>query len=278
MSRSIIACACLLSFCALCATARAQPNPPSGDWQLTLQGDYMYGAIDGYVQVPSGGEPGTSSSKRPTFSELGIDNASIYEVRFQAAWRDEQFFGSGQFTRVSGSAMLDQQLITHGVTFPAGSQLSSDITLDWYEFGYRHRFTFGPDDRGRDQFTLLPSIGVAIFNFDYSTHATAGASASRSYIKLTPQLGIELDWRPSNGPFWLALQLEGSPPISPPLPLLYVEKLTANYQLLHGRYGDLAIFAGIAFEQMFFEDNQTVPNKTRADIGPAGIFGLSFSF
>src|SRR3954452_10269585 len=44
---------------------------------FAVTGTFMYGRVDGYAQIPAGGEPGSTSSKRPRFSELGIHDAAI---------------------------------------------------------------------------------------------------------------------------------------------------------------------------------------------------------
>ncbi len=37
-------------------------------------------------------------------------------------------------------------------------------------------------------------------------------------------------------------------------------------------------FGGIAFEQMYYGDNQTLPNRVKAEFGPAPIVGLELRF
>src|SRR6476646_6749457 len=83
-----------------------------GDWRFSIEGSYRYGSVDGYVQTPTGGDPGTSSAKRPSLSEIGIDNASIYDAQGIVAFRNEEFYLGGQYIHMSGSDTLHENLIS----------------------------------------------------------------------------------------------------------------------------------------------------------------------
>src|SRR5690242_10525029 len=71
---------------------QTQPDDP---WRLSLHGEYWYGHVSGFTQTPSGGVAGTSSSRRPTFSELGIHNVSAYTLRLDVGWHDEELYLGG---------------------------------------------------------------------------------------------------------------------------------------------------------------------------------------
>ena len=52
-------------------------------------------------------------------------------------------------------------------------------------------------------FDSIPPVGFALLNFDYSLNGTPGLSASRSFAKAAPQLGLKSEWIPG-GPFSLS--------------------------------------------------------------------------
>ncbi|HEX8522575.1 MAG TPA: hypothetical protein VF669_09990 [Tepidisphaeraceae bacterium] len=257
------------------APAQSADDSP---WNFSLQTTYWYGNVTGYVQTPSGGEPGTSSIRRPRFSEIGINDANLYDIRATGSYEGYGLVGDAEFVRLSGAQRLRQTLISQAVTFPAGTRVSADVQLDWYEIAYRHRFALWQSPSGRPQIELFPSIGVAIFDFAYTLDAAAGPSVDRSYLKLAPDVGVEATWRPGGGHFSLALRLQGTPVIAPPFPVRFIEELTADYQLLSTRTTDLDVFAGIAFQQMGYQDDQTLPNRIRADFGPLATAGLRIHF
>src|SRR5215470_3568326 len=89
-----------------------EPKP----WPVafSLQGSYNFGDVDGFMQTPSGGKPGTSSPERPTFDELNINDVSFYEGRLDVRWRHLDFFGGYQYIRLDGDGTLSEPLISRG--------------------------------------------------------------------------------------------------------------------------------------------------------------------
>jgi hypothetical protein len=249
----------------------------NNEWRFSLDASWRYGPTDGYVQIPSGGQPGTTSSHRPRFSEIGISDASIYDVEFDAAWRQEQIYLGGQFIRLSGDDTLDDTLITHSNTFNAGTHVNSNVQLDWYRFGYRHQFALLADRN----LTISPGVGGALLDFSYhlDTSGAAGPSASRSFIHATPQLVLNTEWQPSrNLPLSFELNLMGSPWVTSSIPGIFDEELLARYRVIANPRLSLAAYLGVAFEQIRFHDNQPVPNEIHADFGPMLVLGLRLSF
>jgi hypothetical protein len=237
---------------------------------FTLEGTYSYGHVDGYVQTPDGGDPGTTSHNRPTLSELGIDHASVYGGRALADWGPHQFFLGGQYTDLSGSATLDQTLITHRETFPAGTHVSSDVKLTLLQLGYGYKFDLGHN------LAIRPMADFAILDFDYEIKG-GGISTSRKYPKGTFQLGGEFSWRPNDGPFELAAGALLTPPISS-VPAIDQEWLMARYRVFDTDKVDGKIGAGVRWEQDRFEDKQTVPNRFKIDMGPMFVVEFDLSF
>jgi hypothetical protein len=250
-----------------------QKDSSARDVRFSLEASYLYGPVDGYVQVPAGGEPGTSSNHRPKLNEIGINDANVADVVGRFGWHNEELYLGAQFIRLSGDDTLDESLTSHAVTFPAGSHVSSDVQLDWYRFGYRHRFSFF-DDRS---LRLYPSIGGVILNFDYSLDGPGSLSAKRSYIKANVQLGLSAEWQPGGGPFSIGVDLLGSPPFSS-LPFIGYEDVVAKYRLFQTHGVEGTVFVGVAFEQIYFHDDQTVENRINVDFGPMLIAGLSVHF
>jgi hypothetical protein len=241
-----------------------------GDWRFSLQGAYLYGSVDGYVQTPSGGEPGTTSKHEPKLDQIGIDDVSLYDISGVAAYHREEFYGGAQIIQMSGSSTLHENLISQGLTFPAGTHVSSDVDLTWYRFGYRHRFSLG------DDWTLWPSVGGVLWDFHYKLKG-GGNTADRSYGKANVHFGLEVEWRPQRGRFAIDAAFSAAPPISS-WPEIYTEQIVASYQVIHSDRTDLEVFGGVAFEQQYYEDNQAVSNRVEADFGPMLIAGLRWSF
>src|SRR5690348_6400664 len=69
------------------------------NYSFSLGGAYLYGPIRGNIQTPLGGEPGTTSSHRPTLKEIGIDDTSVWDVNGEFRWRNERFYLGAQFIK-----------------------------------------------------------------------------------------------------------------------------------------------------------------------------------
>jgi hypothetical protein len=244
----------------------------AGDWTFTLGAAYRNGDIDGYIQTAAGGEPGTTSLYRPTLSDVGIDDVASPVITGDARWRRERFTFEARLVPLSGNSTLDETLVSEGRTFPAGTAVDADIELDWYRLMYGHTF---PTWRG---FTLTPSVGAAMLSVEYDL-AGAGGVASRTYHKTGAIFGLEATW-PAAKPWWLELELLAAPPFIDGAPRIAAEALTVQYRLLDRSQLDVSISAGLAFEQLWYDDKykQEVANDVHVDIGPAFIIGIDMRF
>jgi hypothetical protein len=54
----------------------AQDSRETG-FHASVDGQFRYGNIEGFVQIPRGGGAGSTSNERPKFDEMGINQAAI---------------------------------------------------------------------------------------------------------------------------------------------------------------------------------------------------------
>ncbi len=154
--------------------------------------------------------------------------------------------------------------------------LTNQARLDWYRFGYRHRFSFQYSKGDESTLSLMPAVGAVLFNFAYELDGTEGRSVARAFTKGAPHVGLQTEWNPK-GPFSLAAGVLSSLPFSS-LPLILSVELTGRYQLWgQANRGGLA-FLGIGYDRIDFEDSQTFPNHIEIDMGPLLLLGLEVSF
>ena len=155
----------------------AEEQAPEGSLSGSFGVLLSYGPVDGSVQTPAGGEPGSSSSGRPTLDELGIDRTTFYDVLAGLRWRRLPFYLGYQAIDLSGQAVLSQSLTTHNVTFPAGTSVSSDIQFNLLRVGAGWPFNLA---RGRLELSPIGELGVLDFSYDISG---GGEMTSRAYSK-----------------------------------------------------------------------------------------------
>jgi hypothetical protein len=258
------------------APPTSQPASLVDGLSFTLDFHFLYGGIDGYVQTPSGGNPGTTSLHRPTLAELGFDNVSVFDVSLATQAGASIFFLGAQIIELDGSATLSETLITQSAVFPAGTHEHASVQLDWYRFGYEYQFTFDLNDQG-SQLRVAPGIEGVLLDFDYQITAAGGLHAHRSYAKAGVSIGGSVEWL-TGTPLSFEAQGFWGLPIDSTAQILNVD-LVARWQLWGARHAwGGAAYLGAAYEHIEYEDNQTVPNHINVDLGPMLIAGLQITF
>ena len=238
---------------------------------FSFRGSYQYGAVEGFLQTPAGGEPGTSSSKRPTLKELDIDNAGFYDVAALVHWRRLGFYAGYEGIGLDGDSVLNETLISRGVTFPAGTSVHSKVDLNWLRAGVGWKF-----ELANHRLELFPKADFALLDFSYKLNG-GGEAVDRSYSKGCFRVGMEGKYR-CFGPVSLRLDAEASVPISN-TPQIAVFTGDVEFDLLrHSKRFHPTVFVGGGWQRIEYEDNQTLPNHIKADFGPFVRAGLGLSF
>ncbi len=248
-------------------TTRVRANP-----ELDVGAAFLWGPIDGSLQTPRGGEPGTTSRHRPTLKEIGIDDTRTGDFWAKLTFPPHGLYLGGRLTHLSGRDTLESTLVSQGETFPAGTRVDAKVDLDWYRFGYRYRIPFDWDGRA---VALYPSIGATLFNFSYKLTDT-GPAVDRSYIKGGMQVGLA-------GTLAFTDRLDLSAQALLPIPFstsadIFNSQLDLKYAILKdGRVG-LSALVGVAYDTIRYRDNQTVSNDIKADMGPLAVVGIEATF
>lgn len=237
---------------------------------------YLFGGVDGYLQTPSGGAPGTTSHNRPSLDELGFHNVNIFDGALSVQFDAHVLLLGAQIVRLDGSDTLKSDLITQSTVFPAGTRESAKIQLDWYRIGYEYQFQF---DLGGNagQLRIAPGIEAVLLDFDYQLNAPGNLRAHRAYAKGGARIGGTAQWLTgspisieANG-FW-GLPIDGTAQI------LSVD-LVGKYQLWGARKGwGGAVYLGVGYEKIEYQDNQTVPNHINVNLGPLLVAGVEIRF
>ncbi len=161
MKRALRGCVAVLTFLAapLAAADETDATPPDAapsEVEFSLRGSAFYGPISGSLQVPLGGNPGTTSGKRPTLHELGIDDAAFWDVTARVQWGAVGVFGGYTGLDLSSSGTLSESLVSHGVAFAAGSPFKNSTQLNVGNLGAGWRFDFDQRRLELDGVASLP--------------------------------------------------------------------------------------------------------------------------
>lgn len=246
--------------------------PPPDPLHFFGDATFLYGRVSGFLQIPSGGVRGTTGRDRPRLGEIGIHDAPIGDFSVGADFNLNQLYAGGQIIDLTGSTTLSNGLVSHGVVFPAGTHVSSTVDLNWVKFGYRRAFPLGDSD-----FTLLPSAGGDLLLFDYRLRGSGVGDASRNFTHVGPQLGLEVDWRPNQGPFTLSAGAAGFPLITG-IPSINVASAIGNWRFVDTPQFTFDAYVGVQWEEIWFKDSQRVSNHISAEFWPTGLVGVRLRF
>ena len=228
------------------------------------------GLVDGYLQTPRGGRPGSSSRKRPTLDELGIDAIGSGELRGSLGWGAHALSGSARITPISRQRTLGSSLVSQNTVFPQGAPVDLKARLDLYRIGYRYRLLLA-DGRGTT-LRIEPEAGLLLFDFRYKLNDLSGGIADRSYMKGAIRLGTEILWN-RGGRFSAGLRLGGSIPLRS-APFVLSAQGYGAFRLWRWAGSEGEAMAGVGGDHLDYKDGQELPNHIRATRAPFFFLGL----
>ncbi len=238
---------------------------------VTILGYYGYAPLSGFMQIPIGGGPGTSSIDRPKFNEIGINHSNLGNGAILFDWRGLGIYGMYQYNRPDGSKVLTQNLMSHGVFIPAGTNLNVSTEFDLYRAGVYYKFYLL-----NDRLIIYPMAEATVLDFSYRFSAPLIPANTRHFTQITGRLGVggEYDFTKT-----LALVAHAVSSIPDATNL---DVVTANadlkYTFFTSQYISTSIFGGIAYQYIDFKDSQRLPNHIKLNMGPIGEVGLAVTF
>lgn len=232
--------------------------------------------VRGFLQIPAGGVPGTSSLRRPTLGEIGADAGRALRLDLtieRALWSVRL---AAQRNNLRGSAELQQLLRSQALSFAAAERVVSGTTLDLWGL-----------DVGRElqwrSLVLRPAIGVSHFRLDYhlrvrsdsAARSTSENRARRNFSRTALAGSIELEL-PLGGGVSLAAKSLRTVRLSPNTHDFNAVEVAARWApgALTGDRRELAIVLAIGRERFDYADEQPLPNQLRLRREPYVALGL----
>jgi hypothetical protein len=251
---------------------RGEPAYVAG-LDVRARAEMRVGAVTGgYVQSGIGGQPGTSSPKRPTYDELDVGTVLAPSGDLRFAFGRHRVHAGATYWILHGEDVLREDLTTHGDTYVAGTSLSSETEFlsSWLAWGYAFPLGGTP---GR--LTFVPGVGLYMHSQRYSVSGD-GRSSGRDFNVASPMLDAELIWHPGgrihvSGELKLVLdQLLGSD-----TPTTMVE---AAVRLHLDLWRDANVFLGVGVTSIDHYDDQALPNDSELEVVPWFSLGCEFRF
>lgn len=256
--------------------------------RLDLDASVRYGPIRGFVQIPRGGAPESTTSRKPTLSQMGVTEVTAEDVQLEAGYDGPGIYAGAHFIHLTGGNTLGVPLVSQGTQFAAGAAVRGSLQLDWYRFGAQYAF-LGARPDAEFPFSIRPGLGFLLLSQSYELRGAGGERASRSFSTGGPQFLVDAEWIVA-GPFSLLARFSSTFPI-PKLPWVLTAELRARLRLFgedadgggvtflgSGVQGGF-VFVGVAFDRVESNDLQNpVANHIRAAMGPLVVGGIELRY
>lgn len=220
--------------------------------------------LQGYVQVPQGGNPVTSSRKRPTFAELGIDHLSFQSNATALLWAHHGFYEQHQDLHPSSTAVLTTPLKSHNISIPANTPITTRTLFDWWRWSWL-KCLYGPFHH----LLIAPEWGMVLVNFDYH-FKTPQKESDRHFhaINATYGYNIQLHWGSFNFLYHVMKTL--------PWMNFHLSQQVFQIQIpiVQGPQLSLALSMGAGREAVRYKDHQPMPNDIYFKLPFYGSIGL----
>lgn len=231
-----------------------------------VQGDLGYtGLPSGFIQIPAGGHPGSSSKGRPDFDELNIRRDNFYDLYGQVYWDKFGVYGRYRYLRPSATS-TSIGMITHNVPVAPGTGVRMNTKFDTYYFGLKYD-VFSPGLK------FSPRIEYAMMDFRYRFRLSTGVNSSRAFKGGTFRVGADFSHHLDDARYW-KFSLAASIPNLNNLEIYDID-VTYNHLLYHDGVLRVEGYLGIGAMYLEFEDKQPMPNHIKVEAYPMFKAGLS---
>ena len=223
----------------------------------------------GHIQIPKGGQPGTTSPGRPTYQELGVEAAWAPALNLTLGLGCHRLRLGGAYWVLHGDATLRQPLTSHEDFYPAGTHVTSasEVGETWLSYGYAF-----PLSRS---LTVAPALGIYGHRILYEISG-GGNTSDREFYVFSPMFETEVVWRPGGRMHvsaLLRLVQDDALGLSSPTNVVDVQ---LRWHLDLARRGSLHLAAGAT--SISHHDEQPVPNDILLEVLPWFGVGGEFRF
>ena len=240
----------------------------------TVRYTHNFGKIDGFVQIPQGGQFNTTSERRPTFDELNIKNINYPELFVGAKWDNWGVYYGMKYKSFNGSATLNEDLKTHNIQLRKGDHISSKHLYAFYGLGLSYDFNVNP------KFTITPKAEFSLLQFSYkfsSTGSTTINNDERAFGAGGIRLGGEAVYK-VNDDFSVKLDAMSHIPHDSIKSSLETS-LTGAYNLYRSGNKEVNVVAGVGYDMFKFKDTQRdMQNFMYSETKPVYKLGVELKF
>lgn len=235
------------------------------------------GKINGFVQIPKGGQYGTTSKERPDFQELGINHIYYPEITISTKWNKFSMSLHGKYEMFKGKSTLKKDLISHNIPIPEGSSFKTKHKYAYYGLNFYY------DVFATEKWKMTSGFGINVFDFHYEFSATNKEGNvitnkdSRKFHAGIPMIGLEASYQFSKKSK-IIFALNSNIPMKSVKQYLDTS-LLFSYNLYKNKDQELNLLGGIGYEKWKFRDSQKeMQNYMKHSISPVYKLGLEYKF
>lgn len=242
---------------------------------------YMHslGNIDGFVQIPKGGQFDTTSERRPTFNELGVKRISYPELSLKTKWDRLALNLNAKYEYFKGSSSyLKNDLLTHDILVPEGSSIKTKHKYAYYGLGISYDFPL------YSNLVITPSLTETLFDFSYEFSAkdkngnVIAVNDSRKFKSAITVLGLAANYS-LNDKINFILSFNTNIPMKNSIKTYMESSFITSYNLYKNENREVNLLAGISYEKLKFRDSQKdMQNYMKHTVSPTFKLGLEYKF
>lgn len=217
---------------------------------ITLDVSGSYGPISGFIQIPKGGQFGSTDLERPTFKELDIDKLGLYNVSLKGTWDKSTYYISTSGNNINSNKVLEKDLLTHGIKVPKGSNMKLDTPMTFYSIGKMYEYK----RYGNLIISPLAEVSMMKLNYKWTAETPDGNKIKDSrgnFHIVAPVVGLQLEYEITPSTSFIAMGK-----VMIPIGNRWKEYYYGSAKIVH----------------TFFEDEVGTLNKLRGYIGIEGYY------
>lgn len=251
-------------------------TPISKPDEFKIEYIQSYGKIDGFVQIPKGGKKGTTSLKKPTFHDLGIDNITYPQFKLKTRRNNLHLFAEFIYKTFNGSEYLKEDIISHDKLLAKTSKLKTEHEYINYALG------MGYDIFKTNNIEITPILEFTATDFKYkytceNVNENTKFGSQRDFGFGSLHIGI-------NSTYIFTSKYKINLNIKSAIPFDSVRKwwsinLLNSYTLYQKNSKELNLIFGIGVQEFEYRDTQEeMQNFMKYKLSPTYSLGLEYKF
>lgn len=243
--------------------------------EVSIKYLHNYANINGFVQIPKGGQFGSTTTRKPEFNELGIDNINFPKIEINMKWNNLFLYSGVNYNTFKGSSTLEYDLISHDRYLKKGSKIKTEHQYISYDLGFGYSKAF------YENITLSPFLQITATQFNYQYDSKYldenTISSGRKFGLGSIHTGLKSTYK-FNDKYKIDLNFKYAIPFDSVRKWGSLEILN-TYNVYEKNNHKLNVLFGIGFEYFEYRDTQKdMQNFMKHKLEPIYKLGLEYSF